>query len=145
MPGAMTRWDPFGELADLRSRFDRMFEEFGETRTHAWTPAIDVERDNGNLVVHADLPGIKPEEVTLEVEDDVLTVSGSHEESTEKTDKDFVRRERRYGAFTRSIALPPGVDAKKIKASTHDGVLEVTIPMPKESKKETVAIKPTAA
>jgi Molecular chaperone (small heat shock protein) len=145
MPGALTRWEPFAELGELRSRLDRMFEDFADGREHEWTPAIDVERDNGNLVVRADVPGIKAEEVKIEVEDDILTVSGEHEERKEKKDKHFLRRERRYGSFSRSMALPAGVDAKKIKAKTHDGVVEVTVPLPKEAKKETVKITPTAA
>src|SRR5450759_4742483 len=145
MPGTLTRWDPFAELGELRSRFDRMFDEFADGRERTWTPAIDVVRDNGNLVVRADIPGIKPEEVKIEVEDDILTVSGEHEEHKEEKDKNYVRRERRYGSFSRSMTLPPGVEAKSIKAKTHDGVVEVTIPLPKEAKKETVTITPTAA
>src|SRR5271166_6340566 len=144
MARTLTRWDPFGELSELRTRFDRMFDQF-DGRERVWTPAVDVVRDNGNIVIHADLPGIKPEEVKIEVEDDILTVSGEHQESKEEKDKNYVRRERRYGSFSRSMALPAGVDAKKIKAKTHDGVVEVTIALPMEAKKETVAIKPTAA
>jgi HSP20 family protein len=144
MPGALTRWDPFTELADLRSRFDRMFEGLGDGERR-WTLAIDVHREGDNLVLKADVPGIKPEEVKIEVEDDVLTVSGEHEERKEEKEKDYVRRERRYGSFHRSIALPAGVDPNQINANTRDGVLEVTIPLPKETKKETVEIKPTAA
>ena len=145
MPGTLTRWEPFAELGELRSRFDRMFDDFTFGRERAWTPAIDVVRENGNLVVRADIPGIKPEEVKIEVEDDILTVSGEHEEHKEEKDKHYVRRERRYGSFSRSMTLPPGVEAKTIKAKTHDGVVEVTIPLPKEGKKETVTITPTAA
>jgi len=122
-----------------------MFEELTDGREHSWIPAVDVVRDNGNLVVRADVPGIKPEDVKIEVEDDILTVSGEHEERKEDKDKHFLRRERRYGSFTRSMALPPGVEAKKIKAKTHDGVVEVTIPLPKEAKKEKIEITPTAA
>ncbi len=144
MPGALTRWEPFAELGDLRSRFDRIFEELADGHERSWAPAVDVERQNGNLVVRADVPGIKPEEVKIEVQDDVLTVSGSHEERKEEKDKHFLRRERRYGSFSRSMTLPPGVEAKKIKAKTHDGVVEVTIPLPKEQSKETVTITPTA-
>jgi HSP20 family protein len=145
MPGVLTRWEPFAELGELRGRFDRMFEDLIDGRSREWMPAIDVERDNGNLVVRADVPGIKPDEVKIEVEDDILTVSGEHEERKEEKDKHFLRRERRYGAFSRSLALPAGVDAKKIKAKTHDGVVEVTVPLPKEPTKETVTITPTAA
>lgn len=145
MPGALTRWEPFAELGELRTRFDRMFDELAEGRERTWRPAVDVVQDNGNLVVRADVPGIKPEEVTIEVENDILTVSGSHEEKKEEKDKQYLRRERRFGSFHRSMALPAGVDAKKIKATTHDGVVEVKIPMPKEAGKETIRITPTAS
>ncbi|HTW42627.1 MAG TPA: Hsp20/alpha crystallin family protein [Solirubrobacteraceae bacterium] len=141
MPGALTRWEPFAELGELRSQLDRMFGE----RDGGWAPAIDVERDNGNLVIRADVPGLKPEEVKIEVEDDILTVSGEHEDTKEKKDKHFLRRERRYGSFRRSMALPAGVDAKAIKASTHDGVVEVTIPLPKAPEKQKVQITPSAS
>jgi HSP20 family protein len=144
MPATPTRWSPFAELVELRSVLDRMFDEPSYRREHAWTPAIDVVRENGSLVLRADIPGIKPEEVKIEVEDDILTVSGAHEEHKEEKDKHYVRRERRYGSFRRSMMLPERVDAKQIKATTHDGVVEVTIPLPKEAKKETVSITPTA-
>jgi HSP20 family protein len=140
----LTRWEPFAELGELRTRLDRLFGELGEGQERAWTPAIDVVRDNGDLVVRADVPGMKPEEVKIEIEDDILTVSGAHEETKEEKDKDYLRRERRYGSFSRSLALPPGVDAKKIKAKTHDGVVEVTIPLPKEPEKKRIEIKPSA-
>jgi HSP20 family protein len=144
MPGALTRWDPFAELADLRSRFDRIFGEVSDDRPRGWTPAIDVVREDGKLVLSADIPGIKPEEVKIQVEDDVLTVSGQHEEREEHKEKDYIRRERRMGSFYRSMSLPPGVDAENIKATTRDGVLEVTIPLPKEAEKKAVEITPTA-
>lgn len=144
MASGLTRWEPFAELGELRSRLDRMFGETLDAGERTWVPAIDVVRDNGNLVMRADVPGIKPEEVKIEVEDDILTVSGEHEERKEEKDKSFLRRERRYGSFVRSVALPAGVDAKKIKAKTRDGVVEVTIPLPKEAKKEPVTITATA-
>jgi HSP20 family protein len=144
MPGTLTRWEPFAECGDLRSRFDRVFDELLDGRSREWTPAIDVVRAKDSLVLRADVPGIKPEEVKIEVKDDILTVSGEHEESTEEKDKHFMRRERRYGSFSRSMALPAGIDAAKIKAKTKDGVVEVTIPLPKETKKETITITPTA-
>jgi HSP20 family protein len=110
-----------------------------------WAPAIDVVRDNGNLVLRADVPGIKPEEIKVEVEDGVLTVSGEHEQSDETKDADYVRRERSYGSFSRSLVLPSGVDAGAIKATTRDGVVEVTVPLPPEASKEKVTITPTAS
>jgi HSP20 family protein len=145
MPGTLTRWEPFAELGELRSHFDRIFEDFANGGRRAWMPAIDVVHDDGNLVVHADVPGIKPDEVKIEVEDDILTVSGEHEEKKEHKGKEYLRRERRIGSFSRSVVLPAGVDPKKIKAKTHDGVVEVTIPLPKEPDKKKIEIKATAS
>jgi HSP20 family protein len=145
MPGTLTRWDPFADLADIRARFDRLFGEPADGREREWMPAVDVVREDGHLILRADAPGFKPEEITVEVEGGVLTVAGKHEESTEAKGERFMRRERRYGSFTRSVPLPEGVDAKKIKAETHDGVLEVTIPLPKEPAKEKITITPKAA
>lgn len=143
MPGALTRWDPFAEMAELRGRFDRLLEDFGTTRERGWAPAVDVVRDDGNLVLRADMPGIKPDEIKIEIREGYLTVSGEHEETSEGKEENYVRRERRYGSFSRSLALPDGVEAKKIKAKTHDGVLEVTIPLPKPVAKEPITITPT--
>ena len=143
MARTITRWEPFAELADMRQRFDRLLGELGDGERE-WMPAIDMIRDNGDLVVRAEVPGIKPEEIEIKAEEGTLTISGKHEEAEEEKGKHFVRRERRYGAFSRTMTLPDGVDPKKIKASTHDGVLEVTIPLPKEQAQEAVTITPTA-
>ena len=143
MARTITRWEPFAELADMRQRFDRMLGELGDGERE-WMPAVDMLRDNGDLVVRAEVPGIKPEEIEIKAEEGTLTISGKHEEAEEEKGKHFVRRERRYGAFSRTMTLPDGVDPKKIKASTHDGVLEVTIPLPKEKAQEPVTITPTA-
>lgn len=144
MAHTLTRWEPFAELAEMRSRFDRLLSDLADGEGREWTPAIDVVRENGHLVLRANVPGIKPEEIEIKVEDNVLTISGEHEETKEETDKAFVRRERRYGAFSRSMPLPEGVDPKKIDAKTADGVLEVTIPLPKEVSHEPVTIKAKA-
>jgi HSP20 family protein len=140
MASTLMRWDPFGELSDLRSRFDRIF---GEMPERPWVPAVDVTRDGEGIIVRADVPGIKPEEVKIEVEGDLLTISGEHEERKEEKDEHYMRRERRYGSFSRSMALPAGVDARQIKATTHDGVVEVTIPLPVAVGAEKVTITPT--
>jgi HSP20 family protein len=145
MTSSLTHWEPFAELADMRSRFDRMLSELGDGRERGWTPAIDVVRSNGDLVVRADVPGVKPEEIEVAVAHDTLTLSGKHEETKEAEEAGFVRRERRFGAFSRSIALPKGVDAKQIEATTKDGVLELKIPLPAEADKEPVTIVPTAS
>jgi HSP20 family protein len=143
MPTALARWDPFAELGALRTRLDRMFNEMGDGGT--WAPTMDVVRVNGDLVLRADIPGFRPEDVKIAIEDDMLTVSGEHVERTEEKEKGYLRRERQIGSFRRSMMLPAGVDAEHVVAKTHDGVLEVTIPMPEKARKETVELTPTAA
>jgi HSP20 family protein len=145
MAGSLSHWEPFAELAELRSRFDRMFGDVTNGHDREWMPAIDIRREDDRIVVHADMPGIKPDEIKIEVVDDALTLSGRHEEQEERKEADYVRRERRVGTFSRTIALPQGIDAKQIKAHTRDGVLEVDIPLPKESASEPVTITPTAS
>jgi HSP20 family protein len=140
----ITRWEPFAELAEMRARFDRLFGDLVDGRDREWMPAVDVIRDDGQLVVRAEVPGIKPEEVEIKAEGGMLTISGKHEETSEEKEQEFVRRERRYGAFTRTMPLPDGVDPREITATTHDGVLEVRIPLPEEAATEPVTITPTA-
>ena len=140
----MTRWQPFGEFADLHERLDRLFERMTNGQGQPALPAVDVIRRDDAIVIRADMPRIKPDEVKIEVEDDVLTVSGEHKEEKEEKKEKFIRRERSYGLFSRSLPLPSGVDVEAIEATSSDGVLEVRVPLPKESRKKAVDIKPKA-
>jgi HSP20 family protein len=141
MQRQMTVWRPFSDFGELRQRVEEMFREGGVGGEGAWTPAVDVLRRGGNVILRADLPGIKPEEVKVTVEDDVLTVSGEHTEESEEDKDDYMRRERRYGSFSRSMTLPAGVKAEDIESTARDGVLEVTIPLPGSEAKEPVEIE----
>jgi len=144
MASNIVRWDPFSELDELRTRLDRMFGGDGMFGGR-WVPPVDVVRENGNLVVRADVPGITPDEVTIEVDNGILTVAGSHEERSDTDEERYVRRERRRGAFSRSMVLPSGVDPNAITARTSEGVVEVTIPLPEAEKPSgKVTITPTA-
>jgi HSP20 family protein len=136
---------PLAELDSLRRQLDQAYERWFDGESRTWAPAIDVDRGDKALTVHADIPGVDPANVRIEVEDGVLTISGEHEERKERSEKHYLRRERRHGSFSRSMALPAGVDPSKIKAKTKDGVVEVTIPLPDEHKKQPVTITPTAA
>jgi HSP20 family protein len=145
MATALSRRRPFEDFAALQTRLDRLLEDVvGEGKRGEWTPAIDLIRDKDKLTLRVDMPGITPDDVKIEVRDDIITVSGQHEEATEEKDENYVRRERRFGSFSRSIALPSGVDPDKIEATSKDGVVEVTIPLPAEKKARSVEIKPTA-
>ena len=144
MATGLTRWRPFADLEDVRSRIDRVFGDMANGGERQWNLALDVVDRDDKYVVRADLPGLKPEEVKIEVEDDVLTISAEHEESEEEKKDDYVRRERRYGAFSRSMSLPKGVTADQIEATAKDGVVEVSIPKPKEEERKAVSITPKA-
>jgi HSP20 family protein len=145
MPRTLLPIVPLAELDALRRQFDQAYERLFDGESRTWAPAIDVERGEKAVTVRADVPGVNPDDIKIEVDDGVLTISGEHEERQETSDNDYVRRERRYGSFSRSMALPVGIDASKIKAKTKDGVVEVTVPLPVEHKKEPVTITPTAA
>lgn len=138
----LERWSPFADLGALRLRLDRLFEDVSGPNGN-WGPAMDVIRSEGELVLKVDLPGITLDEVKVEVENGVLTVSGEHEEAHDEEQKRFVRRERHYGSFYRSMPLPAGVKADQIKATCKDGLLEVTVPLP-EPEQKSVTITPTA-
>jgi len=128
--------NPFGVMRRMHEEMDRAFAEAfsGSGRSAArgvWTPLIDVAERQGNLVVHAELPGVKPNDVQIEVDNDALVISGKREASEEREEQGVHRRERTFGSFYRAIPLPEGTDTENARAQFNDGVLEVTLPMPK--------------
>jgi HSP20 family protein len=108
-----------------------------------WVPAIETFKRDGNLIVQADLPGLAVDDVAVEVEDGVLTISGERREEREVDDDGYRRTERRYGRFTRSIALPEGARTEEVQAAFRNGVLEISIPLAEQSQQQrrTVNIK----
>jgi HSP20 family protein len=144
MANELTEWRPLSDFAELRHRLDQAFRDLSDGE-RGWTPSVDLVRKDDALVLRADIPGIKPDDVRIEVEDDVLTISGEHTEEKEEKEERYMRRERRYGSFSRTMALPRGVKPEDIEATTEHGVLEVTIPLPKEEEKKKVEIKPKSA
>ena len=122
---------------DVQSEINRVFDEmFGNLTRRAgsqqrqsaeWAPAVDVVNRDGDLVVRAEIPGVKPEEVDVTVHDRVLTISGARKTEQEEERGGYLVRERRYGSFRRSMQLPEGVDESSIKARFDNGVLEVTL------------------
>lgn len=136
--------DPFGLLRQMRSEFDRMFDDMPALRwpqlradaseAIAWSPKIDVFEKDKQLVARVDLPGMKKEDVSVEVTDGHLALSGERRRETEEKKDNFYRREREYGSFYRAIPLPDGVKLDDVKATFADGVLEVSIPLPAESE-----------
>jgi HSP20 family protein len=144
MTSQMTPWIPY-EFENPFNQISRIAKGLLDGDGSAWLPAIDVERGQNELIVRADLPGIQADEIKIEVQNGVLMLSGEHERLNDKNERAYVRHERRYGSFMRSIPLPEGVDPSQITAKTSDGVLEITIPLPEKSSNEPVTITPTAA
>jgi HSP20 family protein len=150
---ALTPWKPMRELENLHrsmeEMFDRLTERFwGRTErersvwgTEAWSPAIESHIEKDTLIVKADLPGIDPKEVSISVVGNQLTIEGERKHEEKKEEKDYFYREVAYGKFTRSMTLPEGVDADKVKANYKNGVLEITMPAPKQLTSKKVQIE----
>ena len=146
MPG-LARREPRGEAADVFGRFDRMFEEWARMMPFSrWREAeelIRVEefREDGTLVIRADLPGIDPDsDVELTVSHGMLHIEAERREEEKREEKGYVRRELRYGSLSRSLPLPAGVTEADITATYKDGVLEIRIPAPKHEPAKKIAI-----
>ena len=146
---------PFAFMQRLMSDMDSLFGDFGFRGSglssregtggaNMWMPQIDVTTRDGQLQVHADLPGLKQEDVKVTVHDGVLRIAGERSDKHEEERGGVFRRERSYGSFSRQIALPEGVDPEQIKASFENGVLEVTMPLPKETAPQGRSIPITA-
>ncbi len=133
------------QLPDVRffdDRFDRLIERaFGRERQAPWMPAMDVYETDDRLVVTVELPGMKPEDVEVSVEDSTLTVSGKREFSSEVEEESFHRIERRYGSFSRAVSLPPQVDTGKVDARFAEGVLTVEVPKLEKAKPTKIQVK----
>lgn len=144
---ALVRWEPFRELAALQNEMGRWMSQVagveslpGNGQSSTWMPAVDVWETDKEIVLSFDLPGIPEDKIAVELEDNVLTVSGERERIQEHSNDRFYRFERRYGSFSRSVTLPTGVNEDSIQADYSDGVLEVRVPKPEEQKPRRIQI-----
>lgn len=154
----IVRFDPFRELDRLQSEVNRLFEGFnggqpegrgastaaGALSTRQWSPAVDVAENENEIVLHAELPGLKQEDIDIELTGDTLTLRGERKFESEEHRNDFVRIERSYGRFQRSFTLGIPIDAEKVTATYRDGVLEVHLPKSEETKPRKVQVTGTA-
>lgn len=141
------RWDPFREMMTLRDAMDRMFENaFISPRTTEWFTegeiplALDVVEDDEKYIVKASVPGINPDDLEITYDNNMLTIKGKVEEEKDVEEKRYHIRERRFGTFSRSIALPSTINADKIEAEYKDGVLNLTLPKVEEAKPKKIKV-----
>ena len=144
---ALIRWEPIRELDTIQSEFNRLFNSFFDTPTagngaapRRWVPAMDLVETDTDYVLRADLPGLSEGDVKLELEENVLTISGERKSEQEQRKAGYYRVERSFGSFRRSLTLPEGVDAGAIKATFDNGVLEVRVRKPEQRQPRRVQI-----
>jgi HSP20 family protein len=139
------RWEPFRELVSLREAMDRLFEE-SFVRPMRWPVperelAIDMYETDENIIVKTAVPGVRPEDIDITITGDTLTIRGEMKEEEELRRASYIRRERRYGAFSRSVTLPSGIEPDKAEAIFEHGVLTLTIPKSEEVKPKVIKVK----
>ena len=136
---------PFSVFGNMHQELSRAFGQPGRTNQLAqsddfsslvWAPAVELAFRDGNLVVSAELPGLTEQDVTIEVNDDVLIIRGERSVEREEAEGGMRRTERRYGQFYRAIALPDGADAEKARAEFQNGMLQITIPLAQSKLKQ---------
>jgi len=128
----LTRWNPFVELDEIQQRLNRLFLErtakTGDANFADFMPAVDIEENDTEFIVKADLPEVKKEEIKVHVQEGVLTIEGERKQQKEEQGRRFHKIEREYGRFVRRFALPIEVNAEKVRAEFKDGVLSVAVP-----------------
>lgn len=148
MSTAIRPWTAsFGFLEPFRHEMEGVMEKFfgktdGMTTLTAWSPRVDVEETDMEIVVKADLPGVDPKAIDIAVQDGVLTVRGEKKEQKEEKKKNYHCSERFTGSFYRAITLPPGADTDKIAATTVNGVVTITVPKKPEAQPKRIAVTP---
>ena len=141
----VVRWDPFQNLVAMSNRLNRTLNDSYTPRTEdsfgAWAPPVDIFEEKDHLVIRAEIPGVKMDDVDVRIESGVLTLRGERKQATEVKEENAYRMERIYGTFTRSFTLPTTVDGTKVTATYKDGVLEVSVPKAETAKPKKVIIK----
>jgi HSP20 family protein len=144
---AITRFDPFRELAQMQDRINRVFGDAyrrGDDDVLSrgeWMPPVDIyETDNHELVLKTELPGIKREDIDIRLENNLLTLRGERKRESDVKDDHYHRVERSYGSFSRSFTLPATVNTEKVSADFKDGVLTITLPTREEAKPRQIQV-----
>ena len=146
---ALIRWEPVAELGTIQNEMNRLFNTFfdppaptsrGSATSRRWMPAMDLIESGDHYVLRADLPGLSDDDVNIQLQDNVLTISGERNTEHEENEEGYYRLERAFGSFARSLTLPDGVNPDGVQAHFDRGVLEIRIPKPEQKKPQQVQI-----
>jgi HSP20 family protein len=146
---ALIRWEPVAELNTIQNEMNRLFNTFFDqpaptgrpgTTSRRWMPAMDLVETGDQYLLRADLPGLSDHDVNIQLEDNVLTISGERKAQHDENEEGYYRLERAFGTFARSLTLPDGVNPDGVQAHFDRGVLEVRIPKPEQKKPRQVQI-----
>jgi HSP20 family protein len=149
---SLWRENPFAMMQRLSTQMDRLFDTFGRggglfgsslgrSGEMGWSPEIEVYERNNQLVVCADLPGMKKDDIHVEITDDALVIKGERKQEFSDTQDGFQRSERSYGSFYRTISLPDGVNPEQLQANFQNGVLKITVPLPAQQQRQSRRIE----
>jgi HSP20 family protein len=148
----MIKYDPFRELRSLQDEVNRLFSSSfsrrdgdNELMRGAWSPQVDIFENKNEIVLEAELPGMKPEDVNISIENNILTIHGERKFEKKDEQDNFHRVERSYGSFTRSFTLPPTVSSENANAEFENGVLKLTLAKREEAKPRRIEIKANGA
>lgn len=143
----IVRWEPFRELDAMQGEMRRLLGQLGgagegrrEPESETWLPPVDVSETESDLVLAFDVPGVSQDRIDVELDDNTLTVSGTRERASVQEGERFYRAERRFGQFSRSIPLPPGIAEEEIRADLRDGVLEIRVPKPRQAQPRRIQV-----
>ena len=144
---AVVRWDPFRDLNMLQDRMNRLFEDASRNwksdepaSTTTWSPAVDIFETESEIVVKAEVPGMDRKDITLNLENNVLTLRGERRFLKETKEENYHRIERSYGGFSRAFSIPVTVDDEKIRADYQDGVLKIVLPKKEQLRPKQIKI-----
>ncbi len=142
----VSNWSPLDQWSNLREEINRLFDvpfgDFGrESEFFAWAPAMDLYEDKDNLVVKAELPGMKKEDIEISLHQGSLLISGERKSESQGDEAETSRSERFFGRFQRALELPKAVDPNRVTAVYKDGILTVSLPKTEESKPKQITVK----
>jgi len=143
---ALIRWSPFRELASFQDEMNKLFNEFFSRRSRGeeislWAPALDISETDDEIRIKAELPGVKKEDVSISISNNILVIRGEKKREVEEEKENFHRVERIYGSFHRSLELPSVVQTENVEASFEGGVLNIVLPKSEEVKPKEIDIK----